>query len=142
MYAGLIVLATLINVLCIHNYQLRVMHLGMKIRVAACSLIYRKALKLSKTALAETTVGQMVNLLSNDVGRFDFAGQHIHNLWLAPVETVVVMYLVYNYVGTTGLVGAFFSTVVHPLSDVHGEENFSIQIEDSYTDRRKGTSNE
>nr|XP_023023834.1 probable multidrug resistance-associated protein lethal(2)03659 isoform X1 [Leptinotarsa decemlineata]XP_023023843.1 probable multidrug resistance-associated protein lethal(2)03659 isoform X1 [Leptinotarsa decemlineata] len=107
-YASIIVLSSLMQVMCNHNYQMLVMTLGMKVRVAACSLIYRKSLKLSKTALAETTVGQMVNLLSNDVGRFDFAAQHIHNLWIAPLETVVVMYLLYIYVGPTGLVGTIF----------------------------------
>ncbi|XP_056644078.1 ATP-binding cassette sub-family C member 4-like [Diorhabda sublineata] len=106
--AFLIILASLIQVTSVHNYQMRVMRLGMKIRVASCALIYRKALKLSKTALVETTIGQMVNLLSNDVGRFDFSVQHIHNLWLAPCETIIVMILLYFYVGVTGLVGCVF----------------------------------
>lgn len=91
-----------------HNYQMKVMEMGMKMRVAACALIYRKALRLSKTSLAETTIGQMVNLLSNDVGRFDFTGQHMHHLWVGPVECVVIMYLLYVYVGPTGLVGTVF----------------------------------
>ncbi|KAJ8929216.1 hypothetical protein NQ314_018095 [Rhamnusium bicolor] len=89
MYAGLIVLVSFINALCIHHYYFQVFHIGMKIRVAACSLIYRKALKLSKTALAETTIGQMVNLLSNDVGRFDFTTMFVHNLWVVPIETLI-----------------------------------------------------
>ncbi|KAG5894561.1 hypothetical protein JTB14_021543 [Gonioctena quinquepunctata] len=107
-YAALIVFTCVIQVICIHNFVLWLMASGMKMRIAACSLIYRKSLKLSKSALAETTIGQMVNLLSNDVGRFDFAAQHIHSLWLAPVETVLVMYLLYVYVGVSGLVGTVF----------------------------------
>ncbi|CAH1183155.1 unnamed protein product [Phaedon cochleariae] len=114
-YAALTVLMSFGHVCCVHNYQLWVMALGMKIRITACSLIYRKALRLSKSALADTTIGQMVNLLSNDVGRFDFAAQHLHNLWIAPVETMVVMVLLYFYVGPTGLVGSFFLLSFIPI---------------------------
>nr|XP_023023861.1 multidrug resistance-associated protein 4-like [Leptinotarsa decemlineata] len=114
-YGVVIVSTSLIRTICLHNYQLLVMTLGMKVRVAVCSLIYRKSLKLSKTALAETTIGQMVNLLSNDVGRFDFAAQNIHYLWIGPVETVIMMYLLYIYVGISGIVGIFFIVAFLPL---------------------------
>lgn len=114
-YGGLLILVLLCGVLMVHNYQLKVMELGMKMRVAACALLYRKALKLSKTSLADTTVGQMVNLLSNDVGRFDFTGQHMHHLWIGPVECVVIMYLLYIYVGPTGLVGTAFLLTFIPF---------------------------
>lgn len=66
LYAGAVVLCSAINVLFIHPYMLSQLHLGMKLRVAACSMIYRKSLRLSKTALGDTTAGQVVNLLSND----------------------------------------------------------------------------
>ncbi|KAJ8983684.1 hypothetical protein NQ317_003472 [Molorchus minor] len=107
-YGALIVLFSLINVMCIHIYYFVVMHLGMKIRIAVCSLIYRKALKLERSALEKTTVGQMVNLLSNDVGKFDFAVTYIYNFWVTPIETGVIMYFLYQYVGPTGLVGVCF----------------------------------
>lgn len=74
-------------------------------KVATSTLIYRKALKLSKSALAETTVGQMVNLISNDAARFELATVHFHYLWLAPLETVIVMVLMYFYVGYSGMIG-------------------------------------
>lgn len=107
-YACLIVVFALMNVMCVHGYYFCVAHLGMKLRVATSSLMYRKALNLSRTSLADTTVGQMVNLMSNDVGKFNLATVYLHNLWVAPLETAVIMYLLYVSVGPTGLVGASF----------------------------------
>ncbi|XP_060517933.1 ATP-binding cassette subfamily C member 4-like [Cylas formicarius] len=105
LYSAFIVLSFFASVVCQHTYMLHIFHLGMKIRVATSTIVYRKALKLSKSALAETTVGQMVNLISNDVGRFELATTHMHNLWLAPLETIVVLILLYFFVGPTGLAG-------------------------------------
>lgn len=69
LYSAGIIGCSFLNVLCQHSLMLSNLNCGMKIRIAACSMIYRKSLKLSKTALVNTTSGQVVNLLSNDVGR-------------------------------------------------------------------------
>lgn len=118
MYGCSIVALSFSQQLLMHNYQLKVMEMGMKMRVAACALIYRKALKLSKTALFETTIGQMVNLLSNDVARFEYTGQNMHNLWIAPIESVIAMWLLYIYVGPSGLVGVIFLLAFIPFQSL------------------------
>ncbi|KAJ8918454.1 hypothetical protein NQ315_008151 [Exocentrus adspersus] len=142
-YSSLIVVASFINVLCIHSYLVYVFHLGMKLRVAVCSLIYRKALKLSKSSLAETTIGQMVNLLSNDVGRFDFATLHVHTLWIAPAETIVVMSLMYVYIGPTGLIGAVFLLLFIPFQMYMGKKTSQFRLRTAIrTDERVRLMNE
>lgn len=97
-YASAVILTSALNVILMHPYMLSQLHLGMKMRVAMCSMIYRKALRLSKTALGETTAGQVVNLLSNDVGRLDLALIFVHFLWVGPLETFAVTYLMYQEV--------------------------------------------
>ncbi|KAJ8943853.1 hypothetical protein NQ314_009623 [Rhamnusium bicolor] len=108
-YASMIVLTSLLYVVTYHSFNLSLQHLGMKIRIACCSVIYRKTLKLSKKALVKTTIGQMINLLSNDVNRFDNCFRYFHYLWAAPIETVLIMYLLYGVVGATVLMGKLTS---------------------------------
>lgn len=98
LYAAGVILCSALNVIIMHPYMLGTMHTGMKVRVAMCSMIYRKALRLSKTALGNTTAGQVVNLISNDVGRLDLAMIFIHYLWVGPLETVLITYLMYREV--------------------------------------------
>jgi len=81
---GVFLVACLVSVLVFHPFMMHMMHLAMKMRVAVSSAIYRKALRLSLTALGGTTTGQVVNLVSNDLGRFDRALIHLHFIWLGP----------------------------------------------------------
>lgn len=94
-------------------YQMQ--QLGMKLRVACSSIIYRKSLKLTKTALGGTTVGQAVNLLSNDLSRCDHALMAIHSLWICPIEIVLIVGILYAMTGATSAVGVLFMVVFVPF---------------------------
>lgn len=115
LYAGGVVGCSFINIFVQHPYMMAILHMGMKLRVSCCSLIYRKALCLSKTALGQTTTGQVVNLLSNDVNRFDIAIIFLHYLWIGPVETIIVTYFMYQQVGISAVLGVLFLLLFIPM---------------------------
>ncbi|KAJ8926773.1 hypothetical protein NQ314_020823 [Rhamnusium bicolor] len=118
LYAAGVVLCSLVNILFSHPYMMGVLHLGMKMRIACCSLIYRKSLKLSKTALGQTTAGQVVNLLSNDVNRFDVAVIFAHQLWIGPIETIICTYFMYLQVGPSAAVGVLLLIMFIPMQSM------------------------
>jgi ATP-binding cassette subfamily C (CFTR/MRP) protein 4 len=79
--------------------------LGMKLRVACSSLIYRKCLQMKKTTYQRVTTGKIVSLLSNDVYRLDYMFNHIHYMWMGPVKTIQCGFYLYYVFGYTALVG-------------------------------------
>ncbi|KAJ8974857.1 hypothetical protein NQ317_001955 [Molorchus minor] len=110
-----------------------ILHLGMKIRVACCSLIYE----------SQTTAGQVVNLLSNDVNRFDVAVLFAHQLWIGPIETIICTYLMYLQVTISALVGVLVLIMFIPMQVYLGKKNINITFKNSLrTDERVRLMNE
>lgn len=114
-FASGIVLFSIINALILNHIFHVSFHLGLKMRVAICSLIYRKALRLSQTALGETSPGKMVNLLTNDVSRFHWAMFFANSLWVSPMLTVVVGVLIWFEISLPGLIGIVIIFTIVPM---------------------------
>ncbi|KAK7867419.1 hypothetical protein R5R35_003843 [Gryllus longicercus] len=115
LYVGGIVASITLNTLLYSHYALGSWQLGMRARTACCAMLYRKALRLSQTALGGVPVGQVVNLLSNDVSRFDKVTLFLHYLWLSPLLTSSAVYFMFWEVGWPALVGAFTVLAALPL---------------------------
>ncbi|KAG5875254.1 hypothetical protein JTB14_011933 [Gonioctena quinquepunctata] len=120
-YAGAVVALNSVSALFINQYIMDAFHYGMKVRAAVCALIYRKALRLSKTALGNTASGKIVNLLSNDVSRFDIVSIFIHHMWVAPTSAIIIMYFLYIEAGYAGILGIAAVFCVVPLQAYTGK---------------------
>ncbi|XP_018564796.1 multidrug resistance-associated protein 4-like [Anoplophora glabripennis] len=84
---------------------------GSRIKVACSSLLYRKILKLSLTSLSQTASGEIVNLLSNDMQRIDTAAVFFHYIYCAPLQVILVGYVMYQMVGISCFPGMLFIVI-------------------------------
>uniref|UniRef100_A0A8C4IMQ3 ATP binding cassette subfamily C member 4 (PEL blood group) n=1 Tax=Dicentrarchus labrax TaxID=13489 RepID=A0A8C4IMQ3_DICLA len=142
-YAAGISLSTIGLAVLHHLYFYHVQREGMKIRVAMCHMIYRKALCLNSRALAKTTTGQIVNLLSNDVNKFDEVTLYLHFLWIGPLQAATVILLLMYAIGPSCLAGMAVFFILMPIQTMFGRFFSTLRAETAaLTDDRIRTMNE
>ncbi|XP_078513731.1 ATP-binding cassette sub-family C member 4 [Lissotriton helveticus] len=141
--AGALSICTLFLAVMHHLYYYQVLRTGMKLRVAMCHMIYRKALRLSNTAMGKTTTGQIVNLLSNDVNKFDQVTIFLHFLWAGPLQAIAVTALLWMEIGPSCLAGMGVLIILMPLQTWLGKLFTSLRSKTAaLTDTRIRTMNE
>uniref|UniRef100_A0A1Y1KXE9 Multidrug resistance-associated protein lethal(2)03659 n=1 Tax=Photinus pyralis TaxID=7054 RepID=A0A1Y1KXE9_PHOPY len=114
-YAGGIVLLSVLRIALFHPLMVHSQLVGLKVKIACCSLIYRKALKLNNAAFDKTSLGQMINLLSNDVIIFTKCALMLNYLWVGPLQCFVVIYLMYCFVGLSSIFGVLLLFLFIPM---------------------------
>ncbi|XP_047408548.1 ATP-binding cassette sub-family C member 4 isoform X2 [Sciurus carolinensis] len=142
-YATVLTVCTLILAILHHLYFYHVQCAGMRLRIAMCHMIYRKALRLSNMAMGKTTTGQIVNLLSNDVNKFDQVTVFLHFLWAGPLQAIAVTALLWMEIGISCLAGMAVLIILLPLQSCIGKLFSSLRSKTAaYTDARIRTMNE
>lgn len=101
-----LIITGIVSAFLTHMYNYFCVHLGMRLAVAISALIYRKALTINKGAGSSNSLGQMVNMLSNDVIRLDLACHFIHFIWVAPLQLIMVLIITWYAMGPSTLAGA------------------------------------
>ncbi|KAM3966803.1 ATP-binding cassette subfamily C member 4-like [Aphomia sociella] len=97
-YNFLMNLLSVSTALLLNHVQLAQSCVGMRVRIASCSLLYRKILKLNRSGMSKTEPGHVINLMSNDVNRFDMVALFLNYIWVMPIVAPVVAYLVWQHV--------------------------------------------
>lgn len=143
MYAAGVCLCTIVFISTHHLTMAYMMRLGMRLRVACCGLMYRKALRLSRAAVDQTAVGQIVNIMSNDVNRFDEFTLFSSYLLVAPIQACLIVYIVWTYLGVSCLGGITLLLLFIPFQALMGRLFSRVRLQTAtLTDARLRFMNE
>nr|XP_055029295.1 cystic fibrosis transmembrane conductance regulator [Misgurnus anguillicaudatus] len=97
--------------------------LGMQIRIALFSIIYKKTLKLSSRVLDKISTGQLVSLMSANLGKFDQSLSMAHFVWISPLQCIMCTGLIWELIDVNSfcalaaisLLGVFQAFLSHKM---------------------------
>ncbi|KAF9977214.1 hypothetical protein BGZ73_006687 [Actinomortierella ambigua] len=100
----------------VYSYNERLMMwTGQRIKSALSSMIFQKALRMSPGARQASSVGRMNNLMVVDTDTWQYAVDNLSSIFTIPLEIAVALYMVYELVGWTTLVGLGTILAMVPL---------------------------
>lgn len=113
------------------------MGVGVLTRSAIISAVYHRALRLTQKARGEIPNGKIVNHISTDTSRIDFAAGFFHMTWTAPVQFVVVAIILIVEIGYSALPGLGFLLLALPLQTIIMKKLFTQRKKSMiWTDKR------
>lgn len=80
---------------------------------------------MNRVSIGQTAAGQVVNLLSNDVSRFDQTALNLHYIWIMPIQLVLASLIMYEILGLAAFAG--IAALVLQAIPVQGKETFRIE---------------
>ncbi|KAJ8331738.1 hypothetical protein QVD99_001987 [Batrachochytrium dendrobatidis] len=89
--------------------------MGIKVRVALSTMIYRKSLRLSAASRQDFNAGKVTNLISTDMSRFEIFFALLSTLWTAAIQVVVIAILLVWQIGPAAFAGVGIIALFIPL---------------------------
>ncbi|XP_063922484.1 multidrug resistance-associated protein 1 isoform X3 [Zophobas morio] len=127
-YAGLLFVTATIQTIVLSQYFNRMFVVGMRIRTALVSAIYKKSLKVSNKARKESTVGEIVNLMSVDAQKFIDLTAYINMIWSAPLQIILSLYFLWDILGPSVLAGLAVMIILIPINGYIANKVKVLQI--------------
>ncbi|EJU00125.1 ABC transporter [Dacryopinax primogenitus] len=136
-YAIILFAMQVIASLGTHMFFYRSTSTGVLLRGALISAIYSRSVHLTNRARATLTNGKLVNHISTDVSRIDFACGFFHVAWAAPIQMIVCLIILLINLGPSALAGFAFFVFATPLQTRAMKELFKMRKKSMvWTDRR------
>lgn len=91
-------------------------NLSSRLQTALSQAVHQKALRLSPASVAETSVGELVNILSNNVAELTAVLPYLHMVWSTPLQITVCWLTMYSMIGNAMWVGMGALLLVVPAT--------------------------
>nr|QWN59135.1 ATP-binding cassette C transporter [Rehmannia glutinosa] len=116
--------------------------LGLRLRAALISQIYKKGLILSSQSRQSRTSGEIMNYMSVDVQRITDFIWYLNTIWMLPVQISLAIFILHMNLGNGAFVALAATSIVMagniPLTRV--QKAYQTKIMDAKDDRMKATS--
>lgn len=129
LYAVTIFVTLLVQSVILSVYFHHMYITGMRVRTALISAIYRKSLLLSSNARSESTIGEIVNLMSVDSQRFMDLMTYLNLLWSAPLQIILAVYFLWVLLGPSVLAGIAVMILMIPLNGIIANKIKKLQVQ-------------
>ncbi|XP_059938247.1 ATP-binding cassette sub-family C member 3 isoform X2 [Mesoplodon densirostris] len=127
--AGLMFVCSVMQTLILHQYYHCIFVMGLRVRTGIIGVIYRKALVITNAVKRQSTVGEIVNLMSVDAQRFMDVVPFINLLWSAPLQMILAVYFLWQNLGPSVLAGVALMVLLIPLNGAVAVKMRAFQVE-------------
>uniref|UniRef100_H2YLX7 ABC-type glutathione-S-conjugate transporter n=1 Tax=Ciona savignyi TaxID=51511 RepID=H2YLX7_CIOSA len=128
MLAVLLFVTAILQSIVLQQYFHVCFTVGMRMRSAVVGAVYRKAMVLSNSARKESTVGEVVNLMSVDAQRFMDLMTYLNTVWSGPFQIILAMYFLWQYLGAAVLAGLGVMLLLIPINALIARKTHQLQV--------------
>ncbi|KAG8899627.1 hypothetical protein FRB99_006523 [Tulasnella sp. 403] len=98
-----------------HQWVWRSMNAGILARATLISSLYSRGMKLTTKARSLHPNSALVNHMSTDISRIDFAAQWFHSVWTSPIQVAICLALLLIQIGPSALAGFAMFAILIPV---------------------------
>ncbi|KAI3889461.1 hypothetical protein MKX03_014589 [Papaver bracteatum] len=135
--------AKMVEVIAQRRWIFGARQLGMRLRAALISHIYKKGLHLSSQSRQKHSSGEIINLMSVDINRITDFTWFMNTIWMLPIQISLATYILYINVGLGAYAGLAATLLMMACNiPITGtiQKSFQSKIMEAKDARMKATS--
>ena len=123
-----LLLSNLVMSACLRQYFFHCYRTGLRLRSAAITSVYQKALRLSSGSLSRQSTGEITNLMSVDASRLQDLTPYLHAVWYSPLQILLALFFLWRELGVSCLAGMLVILGTIPLTGFIAKRMQALQV--------------